>query len=111
MTFFIFVYRLAQLAAAAIVHCVMMSVNLIMMSCGSLPKSWKYFWPFVSAGLGRGESGLRLLKQDGGTFVKKSGSGDMATFAPLLCCWLAKCAQILKARYCVCGRVLCGGLW
>jgi hypothetical protein len=24
-----------------------------------------------------------------GTFVKKSGSGDMATFAPVLCCWLS----------------------
>ena len=24
-----------------------------------------------------------------GTFVKKFGSGDMATFAPVLCCWLS----------------------
>ena len=72
--------------AAAMVHCALMSVKLTMRSCGSLPKSWKYFWPLVRAGLAAANLASACWNQVVGVLIKNSGNGDMATFASA-CGW------------------------
>ncbi len=64
-------YGSPLLEAAAIVHVVMISEQLLMISAGSFCNKWKYFCPFVGCGAGGPELRFCCLKPLTWIFGKK----------------------------------------